>query len=503
MFDNLLKAVSKLGSPKVLLVGDFMLDAYVYGDAERISPEAPVPVLRVNRTDYSCGGAGLVAANLCALGAVALCVGVVGDDENAEKLKKLLREKGADISGLMTVSDRPTTTKQRLIGLAQHRHQQQLFRMDYELADHLTQKQYARLTGIFKVKLRQADIVCLQDYNKGVLAEPFCRQAIRLAAKAHKKVLIDPSSITDYSKYTGATLITPNRQETRLGVGFEIKTIEDASRAARQLVKKLKLESIVITLDKEGAYLKSPDFNGHVPTRPRNIYDVTGAGDTVLATLAAALAAGCDYKTAVQLSNIAGGIEVEKFGGATVTIEEIISEIAYLNRGNAGKVRSVEMLAAELAWRRRKNQRVVFTNGCFDVIHRGHIEFLKFCKRQGDVVVVGINSDASVKIIKGPDRPIHNQIDRAEVLSALEAVDYITIFDEPDPLNLIKKVRPDILVKGQDWEKKGVIGADFVKSYGGKVVLAPLVKGKSSTSVIEKIKSLAAKKPAGAKAGKA
>jgi D-beta-D-heptose 7-phosphate kinase/D-beta-D-heptose 1-phosphate adenosyltransferase len=278
-----------------------------------------------------------------------------------------------------------------------------------------------------------------------------------------------------------------------MGVGFEIKTIDDASRAARQLVQKLKLESIVITLDKEGAFLKSPDFEEHIPTRPRNVYDVTGAGDTVLATLAMTLAAGCDCKTAVQLSNIAGGIEVEKFGGATVTIEEIISEITYLDRGNAGKVRPVDLLLMELAWRRKKNQKIVFTNGCFDVIHRGHIEFLKFCRQHGDVVVVGLNSDVSIRALKGPDRPIHNQLDRAAVLAALETVDYITIFDETTPFYLIKKIRPDVLVKGQDWEKKGVIGADFVRSYGGKMVLAPLVKGESSTLIIEKIKSLASK----------
>ncbi|MBN2021042.1 MAG: D-glycero-beta-D-manno-heptose 1-phosphate adenylyltransferase [Sedimentisphaerales bacterium] len=494
MYENLLKAVTKLGSPKVLLVGDFMLDVYVYGDAERISPEAPVPVLKVNRTEYSCGGAGLVAANLCALGAIPLCVGVIGSDINADKLRDLLKEKGADVTGLMVTLERPTTTKQRLVGLAQHRHQQQLFRMDYEEDEPLTEKQLARLAEIYDEKLGQADVVCLQDYNKGVLAGSFCSRAIRMAAKANKKVLIDPSPITHYSKYTGATLLTPNRQEAHLGVGFEINTIEDAANAAKELVKKLKLESIVITLDKEGAYLKSPDFDGHVPTRPRNIYDVTGAGDTVLGTLAIALATGCDYKTAVQLSNIAGGIEVEKFGGATVTIEEIISEIAYLNSGNLGKVLSLDLLLAELAWRRKKAQKIVFTNGCFDVIHRGHIEFLKFCKKQGDVVVVGINSDRSVKIIKGSGRPIHNQVDRAAVLAAMESVDYITIFDEPDPLNLIKKVRPDVQVKGQDWKKKDVIGADFVQSYGGRVVLAPLVKGKSSTKVIEKMKSLEARK---------
>ena len=486
MYENLLKAVTKLGSPKVLLVGDFMLDAYIYGDAERISPEAPVPVLKVTRTDYSSGGAGLVAANLCALGAVPLCVGVIGNDANGDKLKTILKEKGADVSGLMTIADRPTTTKQRLIGLAQHRHQQQLFRMDNESTEPLTRRQYDRLVEIIKGKLGQADVVCLQDYNKGVLAESFCKRAIGLAARAHKKVLIDPSPISDYSKYAGATLITPNRQETRLGVGFEIKTVEDAARAARQLTQKLGLEAIVITLDREGAYLLSPDFDEHVPTRPRNVYDVTGAGDTVLATLALMLAAGSDYKTAVQLSNITGGIEVEKFGGATVSREEVLIEIA-------GKIRTVDMLMAELAWRRREKHRIVFTNGCFDVIHRGHIEFLKFCKSQGDAVVVGINSDKSVKIIKGPDRPIHNQFDRAAVLAAFESVDCITIFDEPDPLKLIKKVRPDVLVKGRDWEKKGVIGADFVKSYGGRVVLAPLLEGKSSTGIIEKIKKMTAK----------
>jgi len=494
MYENLLKAVTELGSPKVLVVGDFMLDVYVYGDAERISPEAPVPVLRVTRTDYSCGGAGLVAANLCALGGAPLCVGVIGNDANGERLKGLLKAMGADVSGLMTVSDRPTTTKQRLIGLAQHRHQQQLFRMDCESTEPLTEQQYGKLAGIFENKLRRADIVCLQDYNKGVLADSFCKQAIRLAAKARKRVLIDPSPVSNYSKYAGATLITPNRYETCMGVGFEIRTIEDAARAGRQLVRKLNLEAVVITLDKEGAYLRSPDFDEHIPTRPRNVYDVTGAGDTVLATLALALAAGCDYKAAVQLSNIAGGLKVEKFGGRTVTIDEVVTEIAYLNRGSEGKLRSVDSLAAELAWRRRQKQRIVFTNGCFDVIHRGHIEFLKFCRHQGDVVVVGLNSDKSVKIIKGPDRPIHNQVDRAAVLGAMESVDCIIIFDEPDPLKLIEKVRPDVLVKGRDWEKKGVVGADFVRSYGGKVVLAPLVEGKSSTQVIEKIKSLAAKK---------
>jgi D-beta-D-heptose 7-phosphate kinase/D-beta-D-heptose 1-phosphate adenosyltransferase len=249
---------------------------------------------------------------------------------------------------------------------------------------------------------------------------------------------------------------------------------------------------VVITLDKEGAYLKTEDTSQIIRTRPRSVYDVTGAGDMVLATLAAALAAGCDYQTAVQLSNIAGGIEVEKFGTATVSVEEIVNEIVNQHRGKNGKVHSVDSLLTGLALHRKQKKVIVFTNGCFDVLHTGHIEYLQFCRQQGDVVVVGLNSDSSVKIIKGPERPINNQHDRAVVLAALEMVDYITVFDEPDPLNLIKKVKPDVLVKGEDWTEKGVVGREFVESYGGKVALASLVEGKSSTATIEKMKSLEA-----------
>ncbi len=493
MHEDLLKTVTNLGSPKVLVIGDFMLDVYIYGDALRISPEAPVPVLKVTRTEHSCGGAGSVAADLAALGAVPICLGIIGNDQNGQILKKMLTKVGADITPLLTATDRPTISKQRLIGLAQHRHQQQLFRMDEESTEPLSDDQYEKILQNFKDKLQQADIICLQDYDKGLLNPSICRQMIELARQADKKVLVDPSLAGDFSKYTGATLITPNRQETSIAVGFEVKTADDAARAAQALAEKLKLKAVVITLDKEGAYLKTESQSEIIPTRPRNVYDVTGAGDTVLATLAMTLAAGCDYKTAATLSNIASGIEVEKFGVATVTIDEIVNEIISENRGKGGKVRPTDSLVNELAWHRKQKETIVFTNGCFDVVHRGHIEFLKFCKSHGDIVVVGLNSDRSTKAIKGPNRPINNQHDRAAVLAAMETVDYITIFDEPDPLNLIKKVKPDVLVKGRDWAQKGVVGAEFVESYSGRVVLAPLVEGKSSTTIIEKIKSLTAK----------
>jgi len=491
MYENLLKTVTNLGSPKVLVVGDFMLDVYIYGDAMRISPEAPVPVLKVTKNEYRCGGAGSVAADIAALGGIPFCLGVIGDDRNSEILKKKLTEIGADITGLLKVSNRPTISKQRLIGLAQHIHRQQLIRMDQEPTEPLADEVNEEILQTYKDKLASADIVCLQDYDKGLLSPALCQQMIQLAGQADKKVMVDPSLTSDYSKYLGATVITPNRKETSAAVGFEITNTETAAKAAEELAGKLKLQAVVITLDKEGAYLRTEDTSQIIPTKPRSVYDVTGAGDMVLATLAITLAAGCDYKTAVQLSNITGGIEVEKFGTVTVTIEEVVNEI--VRQGKSGKVRSIELLVDELTWHRKGKKTIVFTNGCFDVIHRGHIEYLEFCKSQGDVVVVGVNSDSSVNIIKGPARPINNQHDRAVVLAALEMVDYITLFDEPDPLNLIKKVKPDVLVKGEDWAEKGVVGREFVESSGGKVVLAPLVEGKSSTEIIEKMKELESK----------
>jgi len=354
----------------------------------------------------------------------------------------------------------------------------------------LDDKHYQKLLDLYKKKLSQADIVCLQDYNKGLFEKDFCKSLIKHAKSAGKKILIDPAPKADFTKYTGASAITPNRLEASIASGISIKTVDEAAKAASILIKKLNLDAVIITLDKEGAYLKTKSAEQHIPTIIRKVYDVSGAGDVVLASLAAALAAGVDYKTAVEICNVAGGIEVEKFGTATVSVEEIVNELMSRKQKSGSKIKSIDQLIGQLKWHRGHKQKIVFTNGCFDVLHRGHIEFLSFCKKQGDIVILGLNSDKSVKIIKGPDRPINNQLDRAAVLSALETVDYIVIFDEPDPLETIKKVKPDVLVKGQDWAQKGVVGREFVESTGGKVVLSPLVEGKSSTNTIEKMKSL-------------
>jgi len=490
MYENLLKTIKNLGSPKVLVVGDFMLDVYIYGDAVKISPEAPVPVLKIAETEHRCGGAGSVAANLTALGAKAYCLGVIGDDRDSEILKTKLIEAGVDIDGLFKAANRPTISKQRLIGLAQHLHRQQLIRIDRESAEPLAEELNEAILAAYKDNLPQIDMVCLQDYNKGLLSDSLCRQMIELANQANKKVLVDPCLTSDYSKYIGATAITPNRKESSAAVGFEVTDAQTAAKAADYLLQKLQLEAVVITLDKQGSYLKTDSESLMIPTRTRSVYDVTGAGDMVLATLAATLAAGCDYETAVQLSNIAGGIEVEKFGTATVSVEEITDEITGQSRDPGSKIRTADSLLDEIARHRRQKKTIVFTNGCFDVLHIGHVKYLQFCRQQGDVVVIGLNSDSSVKMIKGSDRPINNEHDRAAILAALEVVDYITVFTEPEPMNLIKKVRPEVLVKGADWAVKGVVGREFVESYGGKVALAPLVESKSSSATIEIIKSL-------------
>jgi len=493
MYEQLLKTIGSLGAPKVLVAGDFMLDVYVYGDAVRISPEAPVPVLKVTETEYRCGGAASVAADLAALGAAPVCVGLVGQDAEGRRLKEMLADLSGDVSALHEAPDRPTVTKQRVVGLAQHRHKQQLMRIDREVADPAPIELGEQMLRQYRQLLDGVDIVCLQDYNKGVLTDLLCRHMIVLAVEAGKKVLVDPTPRGDYAKYSGATLITPNRHEASLVYGLEIRTVSDAARAARNLLKNLSLEAVVVTLDREGAYLATRELSQLVPVKPRTVYDVTGAGDVVLATLAVSLAAESDYLTAVHLANIAGGIEVEKFGAATVSRAEMEREIARLYSTRNDKVRPLEALLEELAWRRDRHQSIVFTNGCFDVLHRGHIEYLEFCRSQGDVVVVGLNSDRSVRALKGPNRPINSEQDRAAVLSGLESVDFITVFDDPSVLDLVRKVRPDVLVKGGDYGKEGVVGWEFVESYGGKVAVAPLVKDKSSTDTIDRIRALQAK----------
>lgn len=489
MYRELIRIVEKLGRPRIGVVGDLMLDRYVFGDAERVSPEAPVQILRAAQEETRIGGAGSVVNNVLALGARVAAFGVLGADDAGDEIVGRLRSSGAETAGVIRVAGRPTTIKTRFVGRAQHRHPQQVLRVDWEDDQPLDKQVEDRLLAKLSKFVAKADVIIASDYNKGVLTPRLMHELIRLARSRHVPVLVDPVKGRDYSKYAGATLLTPNRLETELASGVRLTGPDAIRRAAKRLVGDLRLQALVITLDKEGAYLAMRGKPGQkVPTRARPVYDVTGAGDMVIAVLAMAVAAGATLLDAVRLANVAGGLEVEKFGVQTVSREEIIGELLSEARRSGDKVRSLQNLLVDLGRHRAQGETIVWTNGCFDVMHAGHIDYLEFSGRQGDVLVIGLNSDSSVRVNKGPDRPICSQEHRAKVLAALECVDYIVIFDGATPQRLIEAVRPDVLVKGEDWRHKGVVGREFVEAHGGRVVLAPIVKGLSTSALVARIR---------------
>ncbi|MBL8879012.1 MAG: D-glycero-beta-D-manno-heptose 1-phosphate adenylyltransferase [Phycisphaerales bacterium] len=489
MTNPLVQILQRFDRPRVLVVGDFMLDRYVFGDAERISPEAPVPVLRVVERQDRVGGAGSVALNVAALGARAVCCGILGRDTFGDRIEALLRESSVSVNGLIRVGDRPTTTKTRLVGLAEHRHRQQILRVDDEIVRPLAPAAQQTLLDFLRVAVADCDVICLEDYAKGVLGESLCRSIIDLARTARKPVLVDPPRDRNWEKYRGATLMTPNRSELEIGVGRSVADDElDACAAA--LALRLELDCLVVTLGRDGARLvPATGLTSHFPTRPRAVYDNTGAGDAVLAMMAVALAAGASLDQAVPLANIAGGLEVGKFGCVPITRDEVMHEVQSGEQSTRGKLRGLAELLPELTARRQRGETVVFTNGCFDILHVGHVDLLERAKSLGNTLVVGINSDASVRSLgKGDDRPIRNQVDRARMLAALEAVDYVVVFDTPTPAALIESVAPDTLVKGGDWSVETIVGREFVEARGGRVVVVELVEGYSTTRELSRIR---------------
>jgi D-beta-D-heptose 7-phosphate kinase/D-beta-D-heptose 1-phosphate adenosyltransferase len=493
---NLIELIDRWKPGRVVVVGDFMLDHAVFGNCDRISPDAPVPILSVEREEFRPGGASNVCIDLAALECTVAAIGVVGDDEAGKTLSAALADAGCSTTGLIVAKDRPTTLKRSYIGLAQHRHPQKMFRADIESKDPIDEKTRWKIIDQIEKALTDADVLCIEDYNKGVLSLDLTAQVIELAHHAKVPVLVDPAAIEDYKKYRGATAITPNRTEAALATGLAVETDEQITAAAEQLLDDLDLEAVILTLDKSGALLLERNGKAtQVPTVARGVYDVSGAGDMVLAALTAARVNGASWYQATELANVAAGLEVERFGVVPIPLEEIHLALMRDHGRALGKVRPLEMLLSELKAHRKMGHQIVLTNGCFDILHAGHVELLRLAAEQGDVLVLAVNSDQSISALKGANRPIVPQAERVRVLSAIECVDMIVLFgdgsggDADTPIPLLEQIRPDVLVKGGTYAHDEVVGWELVESYGGKIVTIPPVEGLSTTNIVERIRN--------------
>ncbi|MEW5833224.1 MAG: D-glycero-beta-D-manno-heptose-7-phosphate kinase [Campylobacterota bacterium] len=467
----------KNASPRILAIGDLMIDHYLWGGCERISPEAPVQVVDIARETTVLGGAGNVINNLVALGAQVRVGGVIGDDENGAELKSMLRAINVDGEGLSLQAGRKTSKKSRIIAS-----NQQILRYDRESKDPIaSQSEEALLSYVARV-IGECDIVILSDYGKGVITERVAQGVIASAKASGKKVLVDPKG-KDYSKYRGAYLLTPNRKEASEATGISIRDDESLRRALLMLKETCDLECSMITLSEDGIAVYDENMR-RFPTVAKEVYDVTGAGDTVIASLSYALACGLSIDEAAPFANHAAAVVVGKIGSATVTLDEIDAYESSLRQSTSdAHIKTAGEIAQIAARLKSEGKKVVFTNGCFDILHVGHVKYLQEAKSYGDVLIVGLNSDSSVRALKGPSRPVNVEADRAYILAALESVDYVVMFSDETPYDLIKNVAPDILVKGGDYEGKTVVGAEFA----GELRLVNFVDGKSTTATIERI----------------
>lgn len=492
--DQLLTTLADWKSFRAIVVGDFMLDQLLSGEATRLSPDAPVPVLKVTKQENNPGGSANLSLDLIALGGQVIALGVVGNDPEAALLTDALDNESVDTAGIITDDSRPTTVKRNLIGLAQGRHAQKMFRVDFESSEPINTDIENQILAAFDNALAEAQIVCIEDYNKGVCTERVCQEIITRAKAAGISVFVDPAPIKDYSKYRGATAITPNRTEAELATGF--KAGEDSREShrehlARTLLEANNFETVVLTLDKQGAvFVKANDPETvHVPTVAREVYDVTGAGDMMLAALAAARANGLDWINSVRFANAAAGLEVEIFGVAPIPVEKIHDDLLTQFTTKLGKPRTLKEIMVQVKAARQAAKTIVFTNGCFDVLHAGHVSLLQRCAELGDMLILGINDDHSVRELKGDGRPVNNQNHRAQLLNALGCVDSVVLFNEDTPIKLIEAIKPDILVKGGDYTVETVVGHELVEAAGGKVVILDLIDGLSTTDTIEKMKN--------------
>jgi len=462
---------------KILVIGDLIIDQYLWGETNEISPEAPVPIIKVDQISTILGGAGNVVNNLKSLGAYTDIMSVIGNCEISKMAKALLKEINVSTKYLYIEKNRITSKKTRIISS-----QQQVLRFDRESTRIISSSSQRKILESFTNIVKDYSCVLFSDYGKGVLSDELCQSLIKVAKINDIKVLIDPKG-PDFKKYTGAYLLTPNKKEAIAATGIDINNKVTLKKAISHLQKEFKLNISLITLSEQGIAVLDDKFRTH-PTLAREVFDVTGAGDTVLASLGFALANNLTLDDSVKFSNLAAGVVVSKIGSATATINEIINYESSLDKSTTDKYKShleIESISREF---REKGKKLVFTNGCFDLLHSGHVQYLEDSKKFGDILIVGLNSDNSVKNLKGNNRPINSADDRAFMLAALESVDYVVIFDELTPIKLIKKIKPDILVKGSDYEGKNVVGQEVAK----ELKLIKLVDGKSTSNTINKIK---------------
>lgn len=465
--------------PNILVIGDLMIDHYLWGSCDRISPEAPVQVVNVKKESSVLGGAGNVINNLVTLGSVVDVISVIGNDSVANELKSLLEKIDVPTSNLVVENNRKTSKKSRLIAS-----QQQVLRYDMESIDDINENSHKQIIQTLEKNIDKYSSIILSDYGKGVLTTNLTKEIIKIANKNSIKVLVDPKG-KDYSKYKGSYTLTPNKKEAMEATNIDIKDESSLIEALKSLKTQCELEVSLITLSEQGIAIFDDELTIK-PTVAREVYDVTGAGDTVIASIAFALGNNLDIKDAIYFANLAAGVVVGKIGSATTTLDEIYEYEYSLHKSNStSHIKTFDEIKTLASKLHNQGKKIVFTNGCFDILHVGHVKYLEVAKSYGDVLILGLNADSSVRKLKGPTRPINTQDDRAYILASLESVDYVVIFEEETPYELIKLIKPHVLVKGGDYEGKEVVGQDIAD----ELKLVQFVDGKSTTNTIKRIQN--------------
>lgn len=480
---QLATVVAHFGEQKkhVLVIGDVMLDRYLMGEVNRISPEAPVPVVLIKSEQQRAGGAANVAANLALLGIQTRMIGLVGQDHEGQRLITAMSEYGIDINAMITTPTRPTIAKTRILG-----GHQQMLRLDQEVTSTLSADEIREvMQAITSALQQQPALVILSDYAKGLLTEQVCQSVIHYGREHHIPVLVDPKG-RNYDKYRGATALTPNKKETAEACDTHTADATLIDKASA-LKAGLALDFLAVTRGEEGITLIT-DHTEHLGATAKQVFDVSGAGDTVIATLAAGLIHGLSPLDSLSLANIAAGVVVGKVGTVPITKADLIDAIASAQGSQqAHKISDLPALMQKVASWKQQGQKIVFTNGCFDLLHAGHVSYLEGAKQRGDKLILGLNTDRSVSALKGPTRPVVNEQDRARVLAALESIDAVILFDEDTPLALIQAIQPNVIAKGSDYSAEQVVGGKEVLSWGGEIALIDLVEGRSTTNLIKKM----------------